>query len=352
MSLSIEGSPENLEGTLEALRGFALGFVVHALIETGVLDALECEQSAVELRSKLRCNDEAVAALLHYLQNERIVTRSAVNSFALTDRGRHLNRYRGWFRLFVGGYESVLRSLPDVLRHGVADDRNIAAVAQGSGEISRFDAAPLVARLIENSGRECRSILDLGCGNGQLLCQLLERFPDALGIAADPAVAAVAAARQTVSARSLENRVQLFEGDCFDVPEPRRTPTFILAAFTLQEILGQSGENTLVDRMVSTSIRWPSAQWLVVEVDHQPESDVMRTPYGLGYYNPYFLLHPLTGQTLLPCREWIRLFQRVGLTVESILTADPAIDPTGLEVGFLLQRSSRLTVLDGDSPSR
>jgi 2-ketoarginine methyltransferase len=79
----------------------------------------------------------------------------------------------------------------------------------------------------------------------------------------------------------------------------------------------------------------------VVEVDYQPESDVMRTPYGLGYYNPYFLLHPLTKQTLLPCREWIRLFQRVGLTVESALTADPAIDPTGLEVGFLLQRTSR-----------
>ncbi|HEX5719161.1 MAG TPA: class I SAM-dependent methyltransferase, partial [Thermoanaerobaculia bacterium] len=250
-------------------------------------------------------------------------------------------RYRGWFRLFVGGYEPVLRSLPHLLQHGVGGEiRNMAAVAQGSGEISPFDAAPLVARLIERSGRACGSILDVGCGNGQLLCQILERFPGAFGIAADPSATVLAEARRTISARGLESRAQLIEGDSFGVPDTKRAPDFILAAFTLQEILGQSGEDVLVDRMISASLRWPSAQWLVVEVDHQPQSEVMHTVYGLGYYNPYFLFHPLTRQTLLPRQEWIRIFQRVGLTAESVLTADPAIDPTGLELGFLLQRTS------------
>lgn len=341
MSSLLDGSPEDLEGTLEALRGYALGFVIHALLETGLLDALEKGQSSAELRSRLGCDDKIYEALLHYLLNERIIARTAGDRLTLTERGQRLHRHRGWFRLFVGGYEPVLRSLPDLLRHGVGGEiRDMAAVAQGSGEISPFDAAPLVARLIERSGHTCGSILDVGCGNGQLLCQILERFPDAFGIAADPSAAALAEARRTVAASGLDRRVQLVEGDSFGLREPRHEPDFILAAFTLQEILGQSGEDVLVERMISASRRWPSARWLVVEVDHQPEGEAMHTAYGLGYYNPYFLFHPLTRQTLLPRREWIRIFQRTGLTVQLVLTADPAVDPTGLELGFLLQRSS------------
>lgn len=341
MPSNMDGSPGDLEDTLGALRGFALGFVVHALIDTGLLDALETEQSVEELRSMFALDDKAFQILVSYLVNERIVVRTAGGLLTLTERGRRFNRQRGWFRLFVGGYEPVFRSLPDLLRHGVGGEiRNMAAVAQGSGEIAPFDAAPLAARLIERSGLACRSIFDVGCGNGELLCQLLGRFPNALGIAADPSSAAIAGARQTVAARDLESRVQLIHGDPFDVIELRDAPDFILAAFTLQEILGQSGEDALVGRMAAASLRWPNARWLVVEVDHQPESEMMRQSYGLGYYNPYFLLHPLTRQTLLPRSEWIRIFGRAGLTVESVLTADPVVDPTGFELGFLLERNA------------
>jgi len=338
ISSGIDSSEEDLGDTLKALRGYALGFVVHALIETGLLDGLAEGQSRREIRSSFQCGEEVLEALLHYLLNEQIVETTAAGSFILTGRGRQLSRHRGWFRLFVGGYAPVLRSLPGLLRGGIQGEiRDMAAVAHGSGEISPFDAAPLVARLIECAGRTCSSILDVGCGNGQLLCQILACFPQAFGIAADPSPAVLAEAQRTVSAYALRDRVQLVAGDPFAVPDLRHTPDFILAAFTLQEILGQSGEDALVGRMAAAAGRWPSARWLVVEVDHQPGGDVIRTAYGMGYYNPYFLLHPLTRQRLLPRREWVRIFERARLAVATVLTTDPAVDPTGLELGFLLE---------------
>lgn len=342
MPESPDTSARDLTGTMEALRGFALGFVIYALDEIELLDALEHGQSADQLRSRLHCGDEIIDALLSYLLNEQVIAAPSGDMFILTERGRRMLRQKGWFRLFIGGYEPVLRSLSVLLRHGTGGEiRNMAAVARGSGEISPFDAVPLILRLIERSGQVCGSILDVGCGNGQLLCEVLQQIPAAFGIAVDPSQEALVEAERVIAARELSGRIQLALGDAFAPPNPQREPDFILAAFTLQEILGSSGEDILVERMTSAAQHWPDARWIVVEVDHQPGSDVMRMMYGLGYYNPYFLLHPLTRQRLLPRLEWIRIFERAGLAVQEELTADPAVDPTGFELGFLLRRRER-----------
>jgi hypothetical protein len=80
-------------------------------------------------------------------------------------------------------------------------------------------------------------------------------------------------------------------------------------------------------------------------VAHQRFSDkiddvrtgVMRTPVGLGYYNPYYFLRPFTRQKLVSEATWDTLFARAGFRLVAKKKLDPAVDPTGLEIGWVLE---------------
>jgi 2-ketoarginine methyltransferase len=192
------------------------------------------------------------------------------------------------------------------------------------------------AVIIENNVQH-RTILDVGCGDAQLLCQVVELLPDSLGIGIDPSPAALAAAAGVVQQRNLQQRVTLLETDALGMQSTLVQPDIILAAFTLQEVLGTHGEAALIAWLSERRAQWPTAKWIVIEPDYQPQSSVLRTEYGLGYYNPYYLLHSFTKQKLMTRDEWLRLFALAGFEVLAIRAADCEVDPTGLELGFLLQ---------------
>jgi 2-ketoarginine methyltransferase len=181
-------------------------------------------------------------------------------------------------------------------------------------------------------------LLDLGCGDGRLLCGLLDHVAGAPAVAVDPSPEAIAAARRMIATTPHADRVELISGHVLDATASIDPPDVVIAAFVLQEIVGQLGRTATVEYLRRLGDRWPRARWIIIEVDHRPGDDVLRTPHGLGYYNPYYLFHPLTRQQLLPRAEWERLFAAAGFAVEQVATTDPGVDPTGLELGFRIVR--------------
>jgi 2-ketoarginine methyltransferase len=118
-------------------------------------------------------------------------------------------------------------------------------------------------------------------------------------------------------------------------------PFCFLTAFVLQEILEQAGRSAVIQLLTSTFRRHPGASWIVIEVDHRPrDPGVMSHPLGLGYYNPYYLIHALTEQRLETLDFWYSLFSEAGLAVAAVERPDPSIDSLGLKVGFLLTLES------------
>lgn len=63
------------------------------------------------------------------------------------------------------------------------------------------------------AGRPC-TILDLGCGWGELLLRTVAASPDANGLGVDTAGPGIARGRANAAARGLDGRVAFVEGDC------------------------------------------------------------------------------------------------------------------------------------------
>ena len=160
-------------------------------------------------------------------------------------------------------------------------------------------------------------------------------------VGVDPSGEAVAEGRKLIKEKELEDRITLVTSGALDF-EVEETPDFIMFCFVLHELYGQYGEAEVIRYLSRLGEKFPSTHILVVEVDYDlSKKDAIYSKAGLGYYNPYFMLHPLTEQQLLPDREWRRVFSSAGFEVIKSELVDPEVDPTGLEIGYALKYRQR-----------
>ncbi|GAB4197067.1 MAG: methyltransferase [Wenzhouxiangellaceae bacterium] len=334
----------NLNYTLNMLRGYFVSHTIHECFKIGLFEYLKTETTFEDLSNSLRVDEERLMALMGFLHNENIISVVRGNNFILTNRGYNLIEQRGWFELFVGGYNAVLTNLHNLIESGSIDDiRNIESVTLGSGEIFAHDAKPLVLKLMEQLEDPIELILDIGCGNGAALVSLCEEL-DVNGIGVDAAESAINNANCLARSKGLNEKVEFLVGDAAGLQEFTKKPDVIIAAFLLQELIPSLGELGLINYLTELASRWPNAYWIIIEVDHQPNSQVMQTLHGSGYYNGYYMLHPFTNQQLLSRDAWLEIFESAGFVTEQALTTDHAIDPTGLELGFLLSSKRPSTI--------
>lgn len=335
----------NLIEHLQPIRFFALAQVLNCAIETGLLGALLAAPApAEELARRLELDTRRLSALLTYLQNENYAYANA-GCWHLTTRGRELLPFAPWYQLLVGGYATSFQQLDTVLTDGGRyATRNGPKVSSGSCGISEYDALPLTEELLAGQQGEVTMFVDLGCGSGTFLLELLSRVPAATGIGLEPDAAACAEARRHAVARGISDRVSFRDVAAAGVrelslPDDGAGVCFV-TAFVLQEVLMQDGEPAVEALLRDTLAAFPHARWVVIEVDHQPTGPIMAHGLGLAYYNPYFLLHAITEQRLERRGYWEALFERAGLVCERAGYPGDAVDSTRLEIGFLLRMSA------------
>jgi 2-ketoarginine methyltransferase len=327
-----------LVAALQPIRNLFLAQVVGFGLMSGLFEQLASDRPVTldRLALALEMNPHRLTALLRYLAAEGIVVN--IETFpSLTPRGREYLDFAPWYELFVGGYGNTMYDLPTVMKNeNIYADRNAARVGQGSYGIGRYDAIPLVRRLLKHAATSPKVIVDLGCGDGTFLLDLCS--PDNRGIGVDRVSASIEHARNEAIARGYGERVSFETGTVEDfVEQPRGLESpFFIAAFLLQEILEQRGREEVIT-LIRQMLAIPHSYIAVVEVDHRPtDPHVMRHGLGLGYYNAYYLLHQLTEQRLETTAFWHVLFVEAGAKVITQFTTDPEVDSTGLEVGFLL----------------
>ena len=103
----------------------------------------------------------------------------------------------------------------------MADRERLSAIAHRehpiAGPLSDDHVGDLIARL--TLGPRSR-ILDVGCGPGEWIVRVLERFPDAVADAVDPSPWAIASLRERAAARDVDDRIAPHEMtiDAFDPP--------------------------------------------------------------------------------------------------------------------------------------
>jgi 2-ketoarginine methyltransferase len=327
---------------LEYIRGFAASSVIFALLKEGVLESLPDEFTADDIAQRHAFQPRLCEALFAYLVVEGIVDGQrrgdGIVAYSLTRFGKQIQVFEGWFNLLIGGYRDVFANVLTVLRDGPQESlRNRPLVGIGSCQISRFDALPLALSLIMEVNPAAERIVDVGCGDATFLSDLCDSLPAVSAVGIEPSENVLAEARNVIRTRGLEGRVGLVLSDASSY-RSAVSPDFFLFSFVLQEILGQVGEATLIRYLVELRSNFPQARLLVIEVDYRLDDlATLRSPIGLGYYNPYYLLHPLTQQELLPASRWDHVFSESGYRVVLRKLVDPSVDPSGLEFGVILE---------------
>lgn len=332
---------------LEPVRQGFLAQVIVGLFDAGIYAALDANPCTGDhLARLLGFKQHRLDALLTYACHEELIERRPDGSFCI-GRLRDYARFLPWFELLIGGYHETLNDLPRTLRDdSLFGARDISHVSRGSAGISRYDTVPALLGLLSSAGIKLPSVVDIGCSDACYLVALCEHGVARAGVGIEANVTAARQAQSLVDAQGLSDQISIvaLSAQEYFASVAERADGYI-AAFVLQELLAQSGRPYVLSLLRTIRGHSPKARLFVIEVDFDPQSSRLSNGLGRAYYNPYYLLHAFTKQTLMSRPEWERLFVEAGYSVAATAHPSPAVDPTRFEVCFLLEPR------EGDDPA-
>jgi 2-ketoarginine methyltransferase len=330
-----------LAKTLGYIRGFVASKVIWQMMQAGIFEDLKDQASLQAIAEKKGFDPYLLRTVFEYLAVEDILIKGGTAeapAFRLSDYGARFALYEGWFNILVGGYENIFSNIGAMLREGAGTySRNGKWVGTGSCQISQYDTIPITMEFIRRVKPEATNIVDFGCGNALYLCTLARELDGIHAVGIEPDRHAYEAGLKQIIELGLEDKVRLVNVDALDY-EIQEKPDFILMGFVLQEIIAQIGRKALVAYLRKMSRKFSSSYLMVMEVDYDIDNrEVMRSDVGIGYYNPYFLLHPFTNQQLLPKQSWNEIFAEAGYEIVIDEVTSPKADPTGFGICYVLK---------------
>lgn len=330
-----------LAKTLGYIRGFVASKVIWQMMQTGVLEDLKRQRSLQSIAEERGFDPYLLRTVFEYLAIEDILVKEGPTdapTYRLSDYGARFRLYEGWFNILIGGYENIFSNIGTMLRDGTGTHlRNGKWVGTGSCQISRYDTIPITMEFIRRVKPAATNIVDFGCGNALYLCTLARELEGIRAVGIEPNRDAYEAGLKQIREFGLEDRVHLVNMDALDY-EIREEPDFILMGFVLQEMIAQIGREALVTYLQKMGRKFSRSYLMVMEVDYDIDNyGVMRSDVGIGYYNPYFLLHPFTDQRLLPKQSWDEIFAEAGYEIVIDEVTSPKADPTGFGICYVLK---------------
>ncbi|MCR8844953.1 2-ketoarginine methyltransferase [Paenibacillus sp. SC116] len=336
-----------LEGRLieatHPIRQHVLAVALYHLFDTGLFDALNGVEptTAAQCAEHLRMDESKLTGFFKYLKVEGIIEEQG-ETYMLTSKGQEYSDFRAWYIMLIGGYANTFFQIGEKLYQNSGwATRDAMKVGVGSCGISHYDAIPLTSSLMKQVENGCSKLLDLGCGNGMYLVEFCKQFPSIEAWGTEPSVGGYQEAKRLIQESGLAERVRIsnFGAIEFFEQDIDYEPDFIVLGFVLHEILGQEGEDGVIQFLNTVTTRYPDINMIIIEVDNRIDDPaIMRHGLSLAYYNPYYLLHYFTEQKLETESYWDNLFDRCGLEIVAKESTDPNIDSTGLEIGYLLKK--------------
>ncbi|PJZ70483.1 amino acid hydroxylase [Leptospira perolatii] len=341
---SIVAREADLVEAVQPIRGLALATSVQHFFSKGIYDLLASSQgrrwSLEELAKELKFDADRLRGLLRFLRNEGFI-EGLDGKLNLTEKAHRWSVYRAWYEMMVGGYAETFVSMGDALAEGTPPaPRDGKLVGKGSCGISMHDSIPIVRRLLSTLDEPPKLVVDLGCGSGSYLTEICKLYKDTKAIGIEPDLGGCLAAQEHIAECGMSDRIEIVHADAIDYIQKMETPPdLILLCFVIHEVLGQSGEERVMQMLQAAMNGGPNQRLVIIDIDYLiDDPSVMSHKLAEGYYNAYFLLHPFTSQKLETQSYWDDLFARCGFEIEAKQTTDPSLDSTNIELGWMLRR--------------
>lgn len=216
---------------------------------------------------------------------------------------------------FINAYYSVFENLGNLLskqkEYGVDVSRDIKYVMAGSAQTEKIIPYPYAKRLIKKHG--CKSVLDLGCGNGEFLIYLSDLLSEkSYGV--DISNTAIQEAIDNIAKHHLSEEIYVFQSDIRKLSNGIRVNVDALTLVYILHELVEPENNTgeIIKLLKNLKTSFPGSKLIVLE---SCKYDIPFLRKTKSYLTEHLLFHLVSRQTLLAFDEWKNIFMKSGYKI-------------------------------------
>jgi SAM-dependent methyltransferase len=244
--------------------------LVYELHRLSLLRDLEAPSKVVDIAARYGCSVAPLRDVLRFLAGDRgVLTYTPPDTFCLAPSFLPLAVFEMHLEKFVGAYGGTFSNLECLFRGDRSrvtprDDEKLAASFHRYNSIPRH-GNPVVDVLMAGNPR---LVVDLGCGDGNLLLEACARAPLMRGIGVDQSLDMCAYARANIAARNLADRVEIVHSeigyflDQIDVAT-KSAVTDVVGCSILNEFFGEPAAAEQFLRRVRSA--FPGRRFYVVD---------------------------------------------------------------------------------------
>jgi SAM-dependent methyltransferase len=295
-------------------RGFFVSSCIGALLKTPFFEEL-LTNGRIDLSEFCKKNNYDIyflKAICDYLV-----------SLSLLDLDGNMYKMKNSFRIthsiggyqFINAYYSVFENLANLLskqkQYGVEVNRDIKYVTIGSAETEKIIPYPYAKRLIKKY--KCKSVFDLGCGNGKFLIYLSDVLSEkSYGI--DISNMAVQEAINNIAKQHLTERIHVFRSDIRKLGDETKVKVDALTLlYILHELVEQENDTgEIIKLLESLRTSFPDSKLIVLEACKYGTPFLRKTKSFLAEHH---LFHLVSKQTLLTFEDWKNIFLKSGYKI-------------------------------------
>lgn len=302
------------KGVAAIFNSAVAAWAIGAAWEVGALDELYLarEINIEEFASRHGLDLASTVGMFRALASVEIVQRGE-RTVTTAVRFDEVYRNKAFFHWLSRGSAELFRQMPAVLRTdnrvGRYYQRDSAAIAYACRELDQLCYAPTFWAAMDRLDFDLSSVVDLGCGSGGRLMDVLKRYPSAHGIGIDIAGPALDAARRDLTSAGLGDRSTFIQADVLSL-EPR--PAFMDVELITCFMMGHDfwPRERCVTRLRRLREVFPAARRFLL-------GDATRTVGVPDTELPVFTLgfelgHDLMGTVIPTIPDWESAFEESG----------------------------------------
>ena len=313
-------------------RGYALSFLLYSFHDTGVFNYLKDgkKKSAKEIAKKLKLDEKILSGGLNFFASaDNSIIKDGSGKFRLSKVGKKrifANQTLAMSLGAVGAYNVILTLYAAAMQkkkfYGkdfVRDGRLVATSSVLTGQANY----PWVINKLKKL--KVKTVVDLGCGSGDIIIHFCKRHKDLRGVGLDISKGAILEAKKNVNRAKLDKRIDLIKGDMVNPKtyskklKHKGNQLAFNAIMALHEFL-RDGENAVVNILKKMKKEFPGSYFILGEFNKATDKEFAKIPLSKRMHMLFYqeIIHNLTNQALADKKTWKKMFKKANVKLIEI----------------------------------